>query len=698
MQFSNRVVSMTLMFILVLAALVPISSAHANPLRQTDFHDLVAVYAPGGIVSPDASKIAGRFVPSEFLDGYNALVEREGGVAGVTDAYNISVYDIAAGESITISGQPADASYFVEGQEDHYFVRSNPTWSPDGTQLAWTVNENASVYGGSFQLVIYDLASATETVVASGLAQDGMIEVVGPDLIWTAAGLSVLYNNDIQYQIVTYLPDGQVVSTIDLPEPMQQFLPVIVGNGTQIAMKTFDQVWLLADFQTGAISEANGVPELFSPSSDFQTMSVFQQIRVDNIAQTYVGYPDGSSAPINTVDLPTISPNGASIAYRLNGKVVIQTADSITEVDDPALASGQLIWGPQAWRLREGASNGFATMSPATQADMTNAPLVMTIGRDVWVWHNGDTAPTRITTSGDNSPAVISPDGTKAIFRTTTGQFAGGFSTYRDIWLLDLTTDGIRPLIEGDVTSPGNDIVRLSPTWSPDGTQVAWLEMTDPGFEHQLVIYNLNDASFTVVPSDLSYPNDVFSAWAVWGNSGIAVVYTLLNYEVEARVYGPDGNLILNTNLGDMGTPFNVIWVNDAEQDKVALFSSSVDTEGLLLIDPITGETSSVTTVEMMSPVATEAAFTAFNDDRGNWQVANADGQQIDELGFAQSSSLNMISIAPNGHSFAYSRYGKVIVWHNGEALIVPPTGAESSGEQPFVAWGYATYRTRPAQ
>ncbi len=698
MKFSNRVLSTILILMIVLAAVVPLSSVHANPSRQTDLHGLVAVSFPSGRVSPDATKIATRYVPTEFMDGYNAMAEREGGVGGVTDAYDIAVYDIVTGERTTIAGQPADASYFVEGQEDRYNVRSNPTWSPDSTQLAWTVNENSSVYGGAFQLVIYDLATATESIVVGGLSQDGMIQVVGPDLIWTEAGISVLYNNDFHFQIVTYQPDGQLISTIDLPEPMAQFLPVITDDGTQIAMQSFQQVWLLADLQTGTVADAGGVPELFSPSSDFQTLSVFQQIRVDTIAQIYVGYPDGRSERLNAADLPVISPDGASIAYRMGGKVIIQTADSITEVDDPALATGSLIWGPQAWRLREGAPNGFASMSPETQADMSNTPLLMSISSDLWAWRNTDAAPTRITSTGDVSPAVISPDGTQAIFRTTTGRFGGGFSTYRDIWLLDLTTYETRPLMQGDATAPGNDIVRLSPTWSPDGTQVAWLEMTDPGFTHQLVIFDVSEGTFSVLASDLSYPDGVFSAWVVWGNSGIAVVYDLLNNETEARVYNPDGTLLLNMNLGDIGSPYNVIWVNDAGQAKVALFNSGIDSEGLTLIDPTTGTTTSAAALEMVSPAATDDAFTAFSDDHGKWQVLNADGQSIDRLGFAHYSALNMISIAPDGHSFVFSRYGQVIVWHNGEAMVVPATGTEYSGEQPFVAWGYATYRIRPTQ
>lgn len=695
MKFSNRVMSMGLMLMLVLTAVVPMSSAHANPSHQTDLQGLVAVHFPDGRVSPDATKIASRYVPAEFLEGYNVLVEREGGVGGVTEAYSIQVYDVLTGERTTIAGQPADASFFVEGQEDRYNVHSNPTWSPDGTQLAWTVNENSSVYSGTFQLVIYNLASATETIVVGGLSQNGMIQVVGPDLIWTEAGISVLYNNDFQYQILTYQPDGQLISAIDLPEPMEQFLPVITDSGTQIAMQNFQQVWSLADLQTGTVADAGGVPELFSPSSDFQTVSVFQQIRVDTIAQIYVGYPDGSSERLNTTDLPAISPDGASIAYRMGGKVIIQTADSLTEVDDPALASGRLIWGPQAWRLREGTPDGFASMSPETQADMSNTPLLMTMSSDLWAWRNTDAAPTRITSTGDVSPAVISPDGTQAIFRTTTGRFGGGFSTYRDIWLLDLTTYETRPLMQGDATAPGNDIVRLSPTWSPDGTQVAWLEMTDPGFVHQLVIYHLSEGTFSVVTADLSYPNNVFSAWAVWGNTGIAVVYTMLNYEVETRVYQPDGSLVLNINLGEIGTPYNIIWVNYAGEDKVGLF----EYEGLLMVDFPTGESVILTSgVEIVSPLAADNAVVAYNNDRGNWQVMNVEGQSIDELGFSQYSALNMISIAPDGRSFAFSRYGQVIVWHNGEAMVVPATGTEYSGEQPFVAWGYATYRAHSTQ
>lgn len=175
----------------------------------------------------------------------------------------------------------------------------------------------------------------------------------------------------------------------------------------------------------------------------------------------------------------------------------------------------------------------------------------------LWVIPSTGGTPQQIpasTVPGDNveSPAV-SPDGTRIAFahRATTDD---GLRRRTDLWILNLTTGEVVPLVQGGdgsyapawspdgnwiayvgrqgeannlyvVPSGGGEPVQLttsgavaSPTWSPDGSMVAFLQLDGGTFEVQYI-------EFTVEPDGrprAGEPKRLFEAEAIDAPSGLS--------------------------------------------------------------------------------------------------------------------------------------------------------------------------------
>ena len=88
------------------------------------------------VLSPDGKNVA-----------YNAYSRLVSGTISVDDIdYNsciptdISILNIATARMPLVGKQPSDAKFSTGGgaSTDSYVIRSAPSWSPDGKQLAWT--------------------------------------------------------------------------------------------------------------------------------------------------------------------------------------------------------------------------------------------------------------------------------------------------------------------------------------------------------------------------------------------------------------------------------------------------------------------------------------------------------------------------------------------------------------------------------
>jgi Tol biopolymer transport system component len=116
----------------------------------------------------------------------------------------------------------------------------------------------------------------------------------------------------------------------------------------------------------------------------------------------------------------------------------------------------------------------------------------------------GGTAQRIATTSGSKSDPVISPDGTKIVF--TVGAIVIG--TASPLWIVRSDGTGLTQL----TTDGAND---YRPTWSPDGSHIAFVSTRDGNAE----IYEMNADGTGQTNITNNAANDNSPAWSPSGNT-----------------------------------------------------------------------------------------------------------------------------------------------------------------------------------
>lgn len=210
----------------------------------------------------------------------------------------------------------------------------------------------------------------------------------------------------------------------------------------------------------------------------------------------------------------------------------------------------------------------------SAQAIFADDPIILTLHGDLWAWSGPDRALTQLTDWGYNREPMLSPDSTRVAYASFASVFvdwlatvpgAGGFLPPANIWILDLPTSQTYRIAEqppdaqwAGPAAAGIYTLRTTPSWSPDGTELAWMEFlvnldSFAGDRQtgtaQLVTYNLLRGSSRVLDSfPVVLPGSLVSyIWVNWSSSGILVSQAAQYSDSPAwrhRVYDSEGSLL----------------------------------------------------------------------------------------------------------------------------------------------------------
>ncbi|NDJ78417.1 MAG: hypothetical protein GYB65_19380 [Chloroflexi bacterium] len=382
--------------VLLIAVLLPVqwgAPAHAQPpetpLIILSGYDVFLASPQDGTLTPlvmDRHVLGIALSPDGARLAYTAwapisieAVERTGGIGGGPLPADIHVLDLGTGTDTLIAAQPEDARFMVDGGPDSALLRSKPTWSPDGTQLAWTEIHYPSSAQETNRLMVYDFDTGNARVVATHLPERAYVG--GPqDVVWGAGGLAVLAvtyretgtGTEFMRGVEVYDPVSGVIlaeayysDEAEQPQRPVDFAWMTLDGQAYVGMLFGDGQWRLLDPATGQVIHTPNSAELYSPLvPGGVVLALTFDPDDDNFYRNriWTPLPDGLPLPYNE-PMVVIAPDGQAMAFPQDGSVVLYRDGVVIATVPMAGYISSVVWGPTAWRI---AGEGSVAETPDT--------------------------------------------------------------------------------------------------------------------------------------------------------------------------------------------------------------------------------------------------------------------------------------------------------------------------------------------
>lgn len=227
------------------------------------------------------------------------------------------------------------------------------------------------------------------------------------------------------------------------------------------------------------------------------------------------------------------------------------------------------------------------------RAQIANPPIFSYRNGDIWKYDLASHTATQMTNWGYNGGPILSPDGSKIAYLSTTAGFierhkAGtatqtGGAAPANIWLMDVATETFT-LIADQSGASSEGILRSLPNWSPDSRQLAWLQL-DPHVQAldaaHLRLHNFDTGvtSTLLATVDLGFQGESIQLPSLrWGAGGIARLHfdyldgnPFLHIQFIDRFSGASKQYDLGLNESRDNTVRDFIWVDHLGRNLMAL-------------------------------------------------------------------------------------------------------------------------------
>jgi hypothetical protein len=254
------------------------------------------------------------------------------------------------------------------------------------------------------------------------------------------------------------------------------------------------------------------------------------------------------------------------------------------------------------------ATLGLASLPLHAQEELPTPPLIYGSGGDIWTYDIATGETTNITVYGYNEEPILNEATGLVAYNSyarlwvdslNTGTTPSG-STPSNIWVIDPTTgDAFRVIDQPENASLENRIFvsRSDPTWSPDGTHLAWGEYHSNGMDekdtYSVGIYDIESQTTTDFPlPDLEYYGVPGPFPVLWSPDGqfIAVIFDVLDTSGSTRVvdfYDPTMTLLTEAILPNDTISNSVLWVYESGKPKLGFYLGEGE---WLTVNPADGE------------------------------------------------------------------------------------------------------------
>jgi|GEM_PF-4454308 len=343
----------------------------------------------------------------------------------------------------------------------------------------------------------------------------------------------------------------------------------------------------------------------------------------------------------------------------------------------------------------------------------STTPIYFLMDGDIWSYDVNSGQLIQESNWGFNRKPVLSPDGTRfayvseATVAVNYYNSTGGYLTDpvpTNIWVWDVATNDAYRLVDqpqgAAITQDEtgfpvvqNVVRRESLAWSPDGTQLAWLEL-DTNFQIDLLIHDFTDDTRRIVPADLPYPYGDAGYIGVqgmaWGTDGILIEnfgFSTGTFTQTLTLFDPN----TGENLGEHfvgGETFSMIDFGFTNVGGVAIL---YDNGGYAALDLRSATTVAIAPLQLINPLNAPSQtmtpqYAGYANNVASWEVLNANQQPLATLKSLDISSH--IALSPNGDAVAtISDSGLGILNSDGTFTIVPNTQGVASS-QSAVIWG----------